>query len=200
WKIEADGGGSGLGFTLPKQPLVQGVALDPTGAPLASAPLLFSPAQPQDSSYAAIVRSKPDPSRPIFWPTRPQSGLTSDFGDFELPVDPGQMNVVVQMAPESGFPWAVIPNLLIDTADVTPVMDLGELSVRYPALAQGLISNDTGPVSYAVVRAWIQPKQGDSVGPLVQIGATSTDEAGVFVLPLPPSITLPAEDATPAEP
>jgi hypothetical protein len=32
-------------------------------------------------------------------------------------------------------------------------------------------------------------------GQPIQIGATSTDESGLFVLPLPPSITLPAPAA-----
>lgn len=196
WEITADAGGSGLGFTLEAQPVIRGNVSDAEGVALPYAPIVVAPAPSSLTDYFSQILRKPTPEDPAFWPTRSHTGSSDASGDFELAVDPGLVDLFVQMPSESGYPWFVLPRFLVDPATNQPVVSVPDISLRYPVLAQGRVSNELGTVSYAVVRAWIQPTTADgAAGEPIQIGATSTDESGLFVLPLPPSITLPAPSA-----
>lgn len=197
WEITASSnpdmpGGGGVAFPLATQPLIQGAVSDPLGVALPSAPLVVGPSRTAAADYFTQVLSKPEPI------TRQQIGSTDIAGDFELAVDPGDVDLFVKMPAESRYPWFVLPGFVVEQSTQKPVSDLSEIAIRYPVLAQGQVSDDLGPVAFAPVRAWVQPKQTDDAeaGPLVQIGATTTDARGVFVLPLPPSITLPARDTS----
>lgn len=184
WTITPDGGGSPGRFVLGKQTKVDGAVSDPTGAPLSLVPLVVRPARVAPRDFGDQIFIRPDPEKVETWPARTQSGTTTAFGEFELLVDPGELDLFVQMPPETGFPWAVLPSFRVEARDNQSVPDLG---LHYPALAQGQVSGDMGLLPYAVVRAWVQPTEG---GPLIQIGAATTNEQGIFVLPLPPDITL----------
>lgn len=185
-------GGGGVAFPLESQPLIQGAVTDPQGVALPSAPLVVGPSRTAAADYFTQVLSKPEPV------TRQQIGSTDGFGDFELAVDPGDVDLFVKMPAETRYPWFVLPGFVVEQSTQKPVSDLSEIAIRYPVLAQGQVSGELGPVAFAPVRAWVQPKQTDDAeaGPLVQIGATTTDANGIFVLPLPPSITLPARDTS----
>lgn len=200
WEITDDAGGSGRGFELATQPVIRGVVQDSSGDVLAAAPVFVSPVRAVQNDYFSQVLSKPDPALQSSWPTRPQAVSSTPDGSFELAVDPGRVNLLVQMPPDTGYPWFVLPSVLVGTAEDKPIVDLDALTIRYPVLAQGRITNALGVVPFAAVRAWVQPRDGDTLGPLVQIGATTTDEAGVFVLPLPPSITLPSTESVDSDP
>lgn len=186
WEITEGGGGSGKGFVLGLQPSIQGNVVSPTGIGIPSAPLSVGPSTTVLPDYFAQVFSKPNKDDLASRPVRQQIGSTDADGDFELGVDPGKVDLVVNMAAESGYPWFVLPGFLVDQADKTPIVDVSTLQLSYPVVAQGLVTGELGPAPYAVVRAWVQPEEG---GPLVQIGSTTADAYGVFVLPLPPSIT-----------
>lgn len=195
WEITASKdpempGGGGVAFPLATQPVIQGAVIDPSGIALPSAPLVVGPSRSTAADYFTQVLSKPEPV------TRQQSGSTDLTGDFQLAVDPGDVDLFVKMPAETRYPWFVLPGFVVEQSAQKPVSDLSEIAIRFPVFAQGQVTADAQPVAFAPVRAWVQPKSSDDgeAAPLVQIGATTTDANGVFVLPLPSSITLPARD------
>jgi hypothetical protein len=87
----------------------------------------------------------------------------------------------------------VVPSLLVLPADQTPVLQLGERSLAYPAIVEGALDTAGRGVPYAIVRAWAEVPSSDGASSrYVAIGETTTDERGAFFLPLPPTLTLPA--------
>ncbi len=193
WNITADAGGSGLGFQLPPQPVLEGTISDPSENPLPYVPVVARPPRAERTTYAELTHFRPiqqeDQASVVL--NRQFTGTTEVDGFFSLGVDKGTkglMDVLVQTPSDTTYPWLVLPSVLIqDTTDL-PKLDLGDNKIPYPAIAHGRIVDSNGsPVGFAVVRAWVTPSAEDSR--LLQVGETQTDADGNFVLALPPSIT-----------
>jgi hypothetical protein len=170
------------GFVLVVQPVLSGSVYDPLGAPLPSVPISIGPSQLGTSDYFSRALDDPQPLKRQF------STNTFADGSFTIPVDPGEIDIAVPISAESGYPWAVLPRLKVDAAELKPQLDVGDIQLRYPAVVQGFIRDGGAAVGYAQVRAWVRGGiEGES---LIQIGAVTTDADGSYILPLPPRITI----------
>jgi hypothetical protein len=187
WEITPTGGGNGKGFELPLQPVLEGAVSTAGGEAVANAAVLVSPSQTVSSTYFSRIF---EPLTPL---PRQLTGTLGDTGGLQLAVDPGTLDFSIQTDAESGFPWLVRPRLVVQGADQTPSLDLGEVKVPYPVVVVGSVQSATGKKTpSALIRAWIPSGAGDvnaADAPLVLIGSTIADEDGSFFLPLPPTVT-----------
>ncbi len=180
--------GFGKSFTLPERPKLRGQVASPSSGPLAQVSVLASPVIDAQTYVAAAF----DVGDVL---PRNSSTQTNGFGSFDMLVDPGTLDFSIQPSADTGFPWLVIPRLLVNDASEHPVADLSTLTLPAPALVSGTVSSGKGVVPSAVVRAWLpipSSKTGgaSNVTPLIQIGETVSDDQGRFVLPLPPTISF----------
>ncbi len=183
WTVTENAGGNGKGFEIPVQPVVRATVLTAGGQPAALAPVVVTPSLQGPSTYFHGVLEVPVP-RP-----REFTGSLDASGRLVLPVDAGKVDLSVQVAPETWFPWVVLPRLVVQPAAQTPTLDLGGPVVPYPVLVRGTVASATSLGAPAVVRAWVPASSESGTASLVQVGATVTDEGGAFVLPLPPTVT-----------
>jgi hypothetical protein len=182
----------GKTFQLPERSRLGGELLGLDGFGLADAAVFVSPSLQEPVSYFSAAL-QPPPLLP-----RPTSTVADGSGRFELAVDPGMLDLSVRSDATTGYPWLVVPRLLVQGEDTQPSLELGRLGLLPPAVLQGRISSDGAEVPRATVRAWLPvatPNQEGGVVPLVQVGETTADELGRFVLPVPPRITLSAPAA-----
>jgi hypothetical protein len=187
WTVDDDAGGNGIGFQLPRQPKVSGEVRAPTGVVVPLAPAVAAPSLDAGTSYLDAVLLPP-----VLQPRR-VSGNVDAEGRFELSLDPGIFDLAIETNAARGFPWLVVPSLLVLPADQTPVLQLGERSLAYPAIVEGTLDIAGRGVPYAIVRAWVEVPSADAAtSRYVAVGETTTDELGGFFLPLPPTLTLPA--------
>jgi hypothetical protein len=127
-------------------------------------------------------------------PLQPREASAPLYGNsFVLEVDPGSFDFSVRPLDGSGFPWLVRSRLFVAGADIAASVDLGELTVPYPAVLQGVIRDAAGEaLPGAVVRAWLPvgdpAAEGEPVG-VIQIGETLAYGDGSYLLPLPPSLS-----------
>jgi hypothetical protein len=187
---EENPGGFGIGLELAKQSSVRGSVEDPFGAALANAPVSLGPGQPGSSDYFEQALGS------IGAVSRTSATTTDGTGAFETLVDPGTLDLSVQLDSASGYPWFVSPSLVIGSDQ--PTRDVGTLTIEAPAIVQGILRDASGSaISLALVRAYVQaaPTAPDATNPpaLIQIGSTSSGPDGRFFLPLPRRITVPSE-------
>ncbi|MFO0547640.1 MAG: hypothetical protein U0271_04580 [Polyangiaceae bacterium] len=194
WQVFPNSGGSGKGFVLPAQPQLSGTVQDSAGAPISGVPVVVRPPRYPDATYSDLKNFRPrsqSSSVTSIVVDRQFSTNTELDGFFQLGVDHsanGIVDVAVQNGAASGFPWLVIPSVLIQDAKTVPNFDLGTLGVPYPAVVHGRLHDASGTaVGFAIIRAWVRPSAEDEH--LLQVGEAQTDAAGNFVMPLPPSIT-----------
>ena len=92
-------------LTLTLQPKLDlaGTVQTPTGAALTAATVNATPTQPPPLSYWLSTHALPPIS------VRPAVATTDDKGAFAMFVDWGTMDVTIQPAAGSGFPWRVLP-------------------------------------------------------------------------------------------
>jgi hypothetical protein len=182
--------GQGKAFALVVQPVLSGSVSDPLGTLLSNATVLVGPSQAITSDYFTRAVADGEPVKREF------STATLATGSFQLSVDPGEVDIAVQMPADSGYPWSVLPSFKVDAAELKPQLEIGEIQLRYPAILQGYVRDAGAAVPYAEIRAWVRPTDD---GPLIQVGSVITDSDGGYVLPLPPGITIaetaPAESA-----
>jgi len=160
---------------------LSGAVKTPTGERVAGATLSVSPAQLAPRSYWNAKHALA-PLAP-----RVTSTVTTHDGNFEMLVDLGSADVVVQMAPETGFPWVVRPSLTVDGAA------LGALVISNPAILSGSVRDPSGmPVANAEVNAWLPVRDATAAKGLartvVKIATTSTDADGKYTLLMPASL------------
>jgi hypothetical protein len=182
----------GKTFQLPKRSRLGGEVLGLDGFGLADAAVFASPSLQEPVSYFSAAL-QPPPLLP-----RPTSAVADGSGRFELSVDPGMLDLSVRSDATTGYPWLVVPRLLVQGEATQPSLELGRLGLLAPAVLQGRVSSAGADVPRATVRAWLPvttPNEGGGVVPLVQIGEAVADELGRFVLPVPPRITLSAPAA-----
>jgi hypothetical protein len=187
WDVNAEGGGNGKGFELPSQPVLQADVLTAAGEPVAGAPVVVSPSLAANQSYLDQFLG---PFTPL---PRQAIGAVNAVGRLSMAVDVGTLDFSVQIDSETGFPWYVRPRLGVQDAVTAPSQDLGDIKVAYPAVVVGSVRSLSGSTALALIRAWVpagEPTSDDPMSaPLVQIGSTIADDAGNFVLPLPPTVT-----------
>jgi hypothetical protein len=112
-------------------------------------------------------------------------------GSFELPLDPGEYDLLVQPLPDSGYPWLVRPRLAVQPDSGEPSSSVGAISVAYPVVVTGVVKDPQGnAMGDATINVWlpIADAQG-AARTAVQIAETTTDADGRYTLLLPPSIS-----------
>lgn len=188
WVVGKNQGGDWQGFELASQPTLEGTIVDALGNGLASTPIQVTPVVVSSASAAYFELALGEPHAV----TRQFGGVSDADGGFSLELDPGRLDLSVRPPAASGFPWRVVPSLVVEEESSRPVLDLGEQVIEYPVIAQGHVGSGDAALSLAVVRAWVIAGTAETGQTLIQIGETHTDESGNFVLPLPPQITLSA--------
>ena len=182
----AEGCFCGQSIEVPNMTLLGGSAAGPVGEAMGSASVVASPSALASSRYFDQVLT--------LSPLQPRESSTQLFGGaFALEVDPGYFDLSIRPADGSGYPWLARPRLSVAGADITAEVDLGALTVPYPAVLHGVIRNTDGePLPGAVVRAWLpvgDPTDKDEPVGVIQIGATLARGDGSYILPLPPSLS-----------
>ncbi|NUO52944.1 MAG: hypothetical protein HOV80_29205 [Polyangiaceae bacterium] len=187
WDVNELGGGNGKGFELSPQPVLQANVVTAGGDPTSGAPVLAAPSLSASQTYFDQFFG---PFAPL---PRQATGAVNQAGNLSMAVDVGTLDFSVQINSDTGFPWYVRPRLGVQDAVAAPKQDLGDIKVAYPAVVIGSVHSLSGSSALALIRAWVpagEPTGDDALSaPLVQIGSTIADEAGNFVLPLPPSVT-----------
>jgi hypothetical protein len=184
WTVDATSGGNGVGFQLPAQPSLVGALETPAAEPLALAGIVAEPSDSRVRAYLDEVLREPT--------LEPRAASTNADaeGRYELRVDPGRFDLSLRPSAPRGFPWAVLPSVLVEPAEQQSTLDVGALSVPYPAIVQGTVRSSAAVEPLALVRAWASvATDDDSVPRYVAIGEATTDGAGRFLLALPPSLT-----------
>lgn len=195
WIVSADSLGHGKAFVLPPRPSVKGTIESAHGDPLSGMPVVVTASTPEDLTYFSQTVS---PSKLL---PRESTVTTDLFGEFQLPVDPGTVDLSVQPSADSLYPWVVLPRLLVDTSANKPILDVDTLTLAAPVIVSGTVTSETSVVPFAIVRVMLPlPSSGQGMGaPVVQIGEAITDENGHFTLPLPPSISTSSAKSSPAK-
>ena len=190
WDLTGPQMGNNRAFQLPERPVMRGNVTAPNGTALSQVSVATSPTSATTSYVSTALALDFDASGSKL---RESSSKTDVDGAFSMLVDPGTADFSIEPEATTGFPWLVIPSLLVSDAAVKPIDDRGELSLAAPVLVWGQVSSAKSAVQSAVVRAWlpVAPDEADgSSTQLVQIGEAVTDASGQFVLPLPPSIAF----------
>jgi hypothetical protein len=119
---------------------------------------------------------------------RSNESYTDANGYFNLPLDVGLYDVVVEPPAGTNWPWALGLDRAIG-GSAAPIDDVFELGTPVPLTGRAVYESGTGaPLGNAVVNAYaiIETSTGDTR--TVQIGRATTDMDGQFTLLLPPSL------------
>lgn len=116
---------------------------------------------------------------------RSSEALTDDDGQFVLAVDPGYYDLVARPPITSGFAWAYVKDVLVNSASGS----LGPLTFLFqtPVLLAGTLQNDGVPEPMASIDAYAIVQGVDGKRALL-IGQATTDELGRYSLLLPAEI------------
>lgn len=187
WEIKETDLCCGRTITAPPQSTLQGAAATELGQPMAFAPVEARPSSQGVLSYLDLALAV-DPLIPAAASSTLDAG-----GAFKLSVDPSSYDFFIKPPLGTGFPWVVRPSTRVEGS--AQALDLGALKVSYPAVLVGGVSTATGEPTSAVIRAWLPITVTGSLGAegpgavrVVQIGEAVADDAGRYVLVLPPSI------------
>lgn len=185
WEIKASDLCCGRTITVPPQSTLQGVATTPLGQSMANAPAEARPSAAGIDSYLDLVFDVD-----ALTPTAATTTLDAT-GMFFLGVDPSTYDFFIKPPAGTNFPWYVRPSTLVASGDQA-TLDLGAVTVRYPAVLVGRVSTAEGVPTGAVVRAWLPLTINDGENGfaerVVQIGEAVADDFGTYTLALPPSI------------
>ena len=172
---------------------VRGSVVDPVnGRPLSGVTVSVQPSTTATVDY--LERSL----NPIALTPRVASGFTDAFGSFSVAVDSGRIDLSVEPAATSNFPWLVMARV-----DV-PVAHLGKLPATFPIQLSGTLLDPKNGfvVQEALMRVFAvldaddptgfarnnDPLDGDGV---LQVAEGRTDESGRFMLLLPSELLSP---------
>ncbi|MFK7985020.1 MAG: hypothetical protein AB8I08_03240 [Sandaracinaceae bacterium] len=123
---------------------------------------------------------------PIASLARSSSTVTDLDGVFNVNLDVGVYDVVVEPAGGSNYPWLVVPDQPIG-GSAAPLNNVFELAT--PVTMTGVARFEgTALAVGAEVRAYAIVESTDTSTRAIQIGRAVTDESGAFTLLLPPSI------------
>lgn len=134
----------------------------------------------------ALGVARPDERATAF--NRSASTRSEDDGSYALPLDVGAYDVVAAPREGSGYPWFVLPNRFVSQTGVY------NIRIPAPVLVRGSVVDERGAPLYAArveAFALVPGAQGERP---VRVARASSDDAGTFVLYMPPQIG----DAPPA--
>ena len=124
---------------------------------------------------------------------RTAEALSDRAGAFRMAVDRGYYDFLATPPAGSGFAWISWPNRLIGDVAV----ETATLKVHAPVIARGtLLTSEGRPVAQARIDAFAVVRDLRTEGErAVRIGQAVSNDAGVFVLHLPPRVGQPEPDA-----
>jgi hypothetical protein len=124
---------------------------------------------------------------------RTAEALSDRSGAFRMAVDLGYYDFLATPPAGSGFAWISWPNRLIGDVAV----ETATLKVDAPVIARGtLLTSEGRPVAQARIDAFAVVRDLRTDGErAVRIAQAVSDDAGVFVLHLPPRVGKPEPDA-----
>jgi hypothetical protein len=125
---------------------------------------------------------------------RPAAAITARNGTFELDVDRGYFDLIVEPPSESGFAWVHSLNRVVRGEPERPV---GPLEPSVPVPVSGHVEHEGMPLPGATVEAFALIAAEPGGRRAVRIAQTVTDDAGAYRLALPPAVR--GEDPDDAE-
>ncbi len=183
-------GGPGATLFVNPRTHVKGRVVLPNGMPVFAADVII--AASADSPFLA----NDDPlARP-----REVRGTTDTNGLFDVPSDPGFVDISIRPRDTTNFPWVVLTNRVVPpndgTSDAGAQVTLGISDVvipepsRFTQAASGVLTDSVGnPIVHAVVRAYAFPQLATGVdggAPQTRgarlLGMTVTDDSAQFQL------------------
>jgi hypothetical protein len=179
------------GVTLPvnHRTHVKGRVVLPNGTPVFAADVVVT------ASADAPFMSKDDPlARP-----RESHGTTDTSGAFDVPSDPGFVDISIRPRDTTNFPWVVLTNRVVPPNDgsdagVQVTLNVADVVIpepsRFTQAASGVLTDSVGnPIVHAVVRAYAFPPFAagvDGGAPQTRgarlLGMTVTDDSAQFQL------------------
>lgn len=118
---------------------------------------------------------------------REASWFTDPFGAFAMSIDTGYYDVVATPPKDSGYPVLYFANRQFD-ADKTAQLDRQGLVLMPPLVQRGTLTQAGVPLAGAEVRAYGIVRDLRGFERAVWLHSATTDEAGQYVLLLPPSL------------
>jgi hypothetical protein len=179
----------GITLSVNRRTHVKGRVVLPNGMPVFAADVVVT------ASADSPFLPKDDPlARP-----RESRGTTDTTGLFDVPSDPGFVDISIRPHDGTSFPWVVLTNRVVppnDGADagVQVTFAVGDVVVpepsRYTQAASAVLTDSVGnPIVHAVVRAYAFPSLGagpDGGTPQTRgarlLGMTVTDDSARFQL------------------
>lgn len=111
-----------------------------------------------------------------------QTALTEPDGTVAIRTDAVLATVTAKIDSASRYPWAIAPR-------VAPSSSVYELRPTNPVELFGLVTNDRGPMPFAVIRAYARVPAATGDGDYVAIGETIAGPDGSYSLLLPSSFS-----------
>jgi len=117
---------------------------------------------------------------------RTNSATSGNEGGFTLPLDNGSYDLFAYPSPGSGLPWLVAPGLEVN--DSASVLESVDLRFEPPVVVRGQVTHAGTAQPNAEIRAYTMVRTQDGDLRPVQIGRTSTNDSGDYLLLLPPRL------------
>lgn len=126
---------------------------------------------------------------PVAFLARSSQTTTDPMGLFDLRLDVGLYDVVIQPPPGTNFPWRVERDVAIG-GSMAPLTSVYELDNPVPisGTATWNVDGTIQPVADGEVRAYAVIEADDGSVRTVLVGRATTDARGAYTLLLPPSI------------
>jgi len=167
-----------------------GRALVPSGDPAIGARVR---ALASTATFDSNVLNLGDGAAPIL--PRAGGGVVGQDGQFSFDADPGIFDFSVEPDPSTGFGWFVHPRLVVPDDSERLDSVVLEMPIVYRGAATFETQDTSTPIPGALVRAYVYLKPDGTLTPkpvagsvAVQVAETQADEAGGFVLLIPPHL------------
>jgi len=188
WTFGQEDLGKGRTFEVKPVSRVLGTALSPTGFAVANIASQVTPSATDDVSFleaafaagqSAILASLP----------RTAMSYTDSNGAFELPLDPGRVDLSLRPSSATNLPWLVRRSVSVSSSE-PQILELGNLAFTEPVVLLGtVVTPDGAPMPGATVRAWLATPSENSGRPsALGIGQATSDANGQLRLLLPSSV------------
>lgn len=183
-------GDLGKGRTFEVKPVsrVLGSARTPMGEVAANIAAQLAPSATEDVSLLEAAFS-PGQSFLLASLPRTSTAYTNAVGAFELPLDPGFVDLSLRPSSTTNLPWLVRRNIFV-AASEPQVLELGELTFTAPVVLVGtVVTTDGTSVADVTIRAWLasEPSDADARPSAIGLGEATSDASGHSRLLLPAS-------------
>jgi hypothetical protein len=182
--------GKGRTFEIKPVSRLLGSTSTPTGEAAADILALVAPAATRDVSLLEALFS-PGQTALLSALPRIASTQTDLNGAFDLPLDPGFVDLFLKPSASSNLPWLVRSSISVSASQPQP-LDLGSLRFGEPVVLVGQLVSDGGvPVPGVTLRAWLgsEDEDKDARPRAIGIGEATSDESGRYRLLLPASVS-----------